>query len=217
MAGRAGGKLLLYLVVFVAAWTGYVLLVYRHVRSLGEGTFAYAAANVSVRLAVWVIPVFLYLRCVDRVNPWHDLKLADGWKRGVLIGLGGSALLLATSSIRFGRPEPSWGHVTWNSVLSTSIGIGFFEEIPFRGFILQKLSGRVNSWLANVLTSLLFVGMHLPGWFLLGLFSAPLAVNVFVSSLVLGVIFRYARSLWACIILHSANDFISDVLFHGRS
>ena len=39
--------------------------------------------------------------------------------------------------------------MTWNSVLGTSLGIGFFEEIPFRGFILQKLGARMNFWLVT--------------------------------------------------------------------
>ena len=39
--------------------------------------------------------------------------------------------------------------MTWNSVLDTSLGIGFFEEIPFRGFILQKLGARMNFWLVT--------------------------------------------------------------------
>jgi hypothetical protein len=36
MARRIDGKFLLDLAAFVIAWTGYVLLVYRRVQSLGE-------------------------------------------------------------------------------------------------------------------------------------------------------------------------------------
>ena len=74
----------------------------------------------------------------------------------------------------------------------------------------------MNFLAANIVCSLIFVGMHLPGWITLHLFSWPLALNVFVFSLVLGATFRLARSLWACIVAHSANDFIAFVLFHGR-
>jgi membrane protease YdiL (CAAX protease family) len=51
---------------------------------------------------------------------------------------------------------------------------------------------------------------------MLHLFSLPLALNILAVSFVLGAVFRYSRSLWSCIISHSANDFISFVLFSGR-
>jgi membrane protease YdiL (CAAX protease family) len=68
------------------------------------------------------------------------------------------------NSVRLGPPRCASDQVTWNSVLSTSLGIGLFEEIPFRGFILQQFAERMNFWLANLLTSVVFLGMHLPGW-----------------------------------------------------
>ena len=75
---------------------------------------------------------------------------------------------------------------------------------------------RMNFWLANALASLLFVGIHLPGWLSLHLFSWPLAVNIFAFGFVMGILFRLTRSLWSCIIAHDGNDFVSFVLFHGR-
>ena len=127
---------------------------------------------------------------------------------------GAAAILLAAALLRFGWPSAP--HVTWGSLLGPSFSVGFFEEIPFRGFILQKLWTRMGFWLANVLTSLLFVAVHLPGWLSLHLFNWGLAANIFVFGLAAGTVFRYSRSLWACIIGHDANDFISFVLFHGR-
>jgi len=67
--------------------------------------------------------------------------------------------------------------------------IGIIEEIPYRGFMLQKLAERLGFWRANLITSLLFLAIHLPGWI--------------------------ALQLWAPILTHSANDFLSFVVF-GR-
>ena len=50
--------------------------------------------------------------------------------------------------------------------------------------------------------------LHLFGW--------PLALNIFIFSLVMGAVFRWSGSLWACIISHSANDCFSFLLFNGR-
>ena len=69
--------------------------------------------------------------------------------------------------------------LTWNSVLVISILVGFFEEIPFRGFILQKLQERFDFWTAVVISSLLFVGAHIPGWIMLGSLTAYNAGYIF--------------------------------------
>jgi membrane protease YdiL (CAAX protease family) len=103
--------------------------------------------------------------------------------------------------------------VTWNSVLGTSMLVGVIEEIPYRGFMLQKFAERVDFWLANLITSLLFLAVHLPGWIALNTLSADLAVTVFVFGLAMGIVFKYSDSLLASIVTHSANDFLSFVVF----
>jgi CAAX protease family protein len=206
--------LVAYLALFFAAWTGYVLWIYPRVAAFGEGSFALVGCGIAVRLLLWLLPVFLMLFCNDRVPPLRALGLVDYWRRGVLAGIVIGAILLAAALLRFGWPSAPY--VTWGSLLGPSFSVGFFEEIPFRGFILQKLWTRMGFWLANVLTSLLFVAVHLPGWLSLHLFNWALAANISVFGLAAGAVFRYSRSLWACIIGHDANDFISFVLFHGR-
>ena len=205
-----------YLGLFLSIWTAYVLLVYRHLQALGDDSLLYAVANMAVRLTVWVGPVILMLWFIDRVAPLRALGLVDRWKRGVLIGICLFALLLAIALLQFGWPHGVARRLTWQSVLGTSFGVGFYEEIPFRGYILQKLGTRMNFWLANALTSVIFVGMHLPGWLMLNLFALRLALYVFAFSFVLGAVFHYSRSLWSCIIGHSANNLVSAVLFGGR-
>jgi uncharacterized protein len=213
----AGDRLFFtYVTLFVAAWTIYVLLVYPHVQALGEGTFAYAAVNIAVRLFIWMVPVFAYLRIVEQAKPLHYLRLVHHWRRGILVGTGLAVAILAIWMVRLGTPRVSWSAVTWNSVLSTSFGIGFLEEIPFRGLILQRLASRMSFWPANIACSAAFVGLHLPGWMSLHLFSWPQALNVFLLSFVLGAVLFLGKSLWACIIAHDANDFIAFILFHGR-
>ena len=102
----AGRAFALYLVLFSAIWTAYVLLVYRHVQALGEGSFLNVAAGFAVRLIVWVAPVFLMLGAVDRVAPLRALGLVEHWKRGVLAGIALSGLLLAAilASVRLAAP-----------------------------------------------------------------------------------------------------------------
>ena len=92
--------------------------------------------------------------------------------------------------------------------------VGVFEEIPFRGFILRKLQERFDFGTSVAISSLLFVGAHVPGWIRLGLLSAYNVIYIFVFGTVMAIILRYSKSLWAPIVTHSLNDGLSNVIFH---
>jgi len=205
---------LAYLFLFNVAWTVWVLLGYPRLRAIGEQTLAYALINITVRALLWVLPVFLYLRYFDRVDPLAYLKLKQYWLRGILIGLGFSILILLLALVQHGAPNLRAGRLTWNSVLSTSLLIGFVEEIPYRGLVFQKLCAWMSRRSAVAISSLLFVAIHLPGWISLHLFRLQSLIFVFVFGVLMALLLLYAKSLWAPIVSHSLNDFISAVLFH---
>ncbi len=203
-----------YVAAFHLAWAAWPYFGYpRLTAALGEKTLAYALANLGIRILVWIVPVFLYLRFVDGVDPLRYLKLTGHVRRGIVVAAVLTLVNFLGSALRFGLPHPTMDRVTWNSVLGTSLLVGFIEEIPYRGFILQKLNERVDFWLANLISSLLFLAIHLPGWTALHMLRADTAVTVFVFGFVMALAFRYSRSLWAPIITHSANDFLTFVLF----
>ena len=205
---------IIYFLLFYGFWSGWVYVIYPLMQRLGPATLTYALANIVVRLLLWVIPVFLYLRYIDHVNPIAYLKLNHYWKRGILIGLALSLLNFLGMLLRFGPPHPSMQYITWNSVLSTSILVGLFEEIPFRGFILQKLQEKFPFWLSNLHSSLLFLSIHLPGWILLHALTWSNVISIFVLGVIFAIIFHFSQTLWSSIITHSLNDFLSAVLFH---
>lgn len=206
-----------YVVLFFAAWTSvWVRAVYPWaVRNLGEATLAYALVNLLFRFAIWVFPVFWYLRVVDCVDPFEYLRLRSHWRRGVAAGLLVSIANFFCNVLRFGWPHPHPANFIWNSMLSTSILIGVFEEIPFRGFMLRKLEERFSFWTAATISSVLFVGIHVPGWMLLGTFNVLIAIFIFVFGMIMALLLRWSKSLWAPIVAHSLNDFISGVLMRG--
>ena len=205
---------LVYVVVFHLAWIAWPYAVYPRLVAMGDATLAYALLNIGLRLLLWVVPALLYLRYVDGVEPFGYLGLRRHVRRGVAVAAVVTALNLIGSFARFGPPHPVAQSITWNSVLGTSFMVGFIEEIPYRGFILQKLAARVDFWLANVITSLLFVAIHVPGWIALHALTAPRAAEIFIFGAVMAAVFRWSGSLWAPIIAHSANDFMSFILFH---
>ena len=203
-----------YVILFFGVWVVWVLEIYPALNTLGQRSLSYALANNALRLIIWVMPVFLYLKYIDRVDPIEFLKLRRYWKRGVVVGLAFTAFNLVLNAVAYGIPAFNWEVLTWNSVIGTSFLIGFVEEIPFRGFILQKLQERMGFWPANILSSLLFLSIHFPGWISLHLFNTTTAVAVFVIGFLMAVLFRYSKSLWAPIVAHSGNDFISFMIFH---
>ncbi len=181
---------------------------------VGEQTLLYASVNLLVRAVLWVLPVFAYLRYVNGISPCSYLKMRSNWRRGLVFAIIFSALNFALLLGQHGLPHFRAGTITWNSVLSTSLLIGFVEEIPYRGFIFQKLNEWFSFPTAAIISSLLFLAIHLPGWLLLHLFNARVAVFIFIFGLLMVLLLRYSRSLWAPIISHSLNDFFTAVLFH---
>jgi CAAX protease family protein len=203
-----------YVTAFHLVWVAWPYVIYpRLTAALGDRTLTYAVAQLSIRTLVWVVPIWLYLRFVDRVEPMNYLKLKQHVARGLVVAIAVTAVNFGGSIARFGLPHPTMDRVTWNSVLGTSFLIGFIEEIPYRGFMLQKLAERLNFSIANLITSILFVAIHLPGWMALHAVRADTTATIFVFSLVMAVIFRFSKSLWAPIVAHSANDFLSFVIF----
>jgi CAAX protease family protein len=204
---------LLYVTAFHLLWIAWPFFLYPRLTAVGSTTLAYAVLNLAFRFLFWIAPVLLYLRFVDGVDPFEYLKLRHHVRRGVVVALVLTAINVAGTFARFGPPHLSMGRVTWNSVLGTSFFVGFIEEIPYRGFMLQKFGERMEFWLANLITSLLFVAIHLPGWIALHTFNPGAAVSVFILGAVLAMAVKYSDSLWAPILTHSANDCLSFVIF----
>lgn len=205
-----------YLAFFYLAWTFvWVYGVYPWAnRTIGDETLVYALINIIFRFSIWVLPVFGYLRYVDRVDVLEYLQLKRHWRRGVVVGLTLSVINFVGTMARIGPPVWNSAHVTWNSIVGTSILIGVFEETPFRGFVLQKLQERFDFVTSVVISSVLFVGAHVPGWIMLGSLTVSRTVYIFAFGSVMAIVLRYSQSLWAPIIAHSLNDGLSNVLFH---
>jgi len=203
-----------YVAAFHLVWIAWPYLLYPWLTSaLGDRTLAYALIHLTIRALVWIAPVFLYLRYVDRVEPLEYLKLKRHVGRGLAVAAALTALNVVGTVARFGFPHLTLDRVTWNSVLGTSFLVGFIEEIPYRGFMLPKFEERLGFWLANVVTSLLFLAIHLPGWLALHTLRPGAAATVWILGFVMGLAVRYSNSLWAPIATHSANDGLSFVIF----
>jgi predicted Abi (CAAX) family protease len=85
-----------------------------------------------------------------------------------------------------------------------------FEELVFRGFILALLQeSDVRFWAANAIAGLMFLGLHIPGWYFMGspkTSEAPALLGIILVGLMAGLAKRRSGSLWGAIVFHFANN-----------
>lgn len=101
-------------------------------------------------------------------------------------------------------------------VWSVIILVGLSEEVVFRGFILQQIEEMTASfWAGNGIQAVLFTLTHVPYWLSQGRRIIPGDIGfVLVAGLILGLVFKKTRSLWACMLIHSVNNFCSIALIY---
>src|ERR1041385_3830401 len=92
----------IYLIAFNIGWIVWVYGFYPKVRALDDRSFSYALVNVTVRALLWLLPVLVYIRYVDGVDPLEYLKLKRHWKRGIVVGLAFTVVNFIGSWVRFG-------------------------------------------------------------------------------------------------------------------
>ncbi len=100
--------------------------------------------------------------------------------------------------------------------------VGFVEELVYRGFGLNMLSGFLRERTAIVVSSLFFAAVHIPAyfihWYCDGVFLLTelitQEISGFLFGLIFGMVFGKNKSIWSVAIIHFWYDFIY-VLFVG--
>jgi membrane protease YdiL (CAAX protease family) len=164
-----------------------------------------------------ILYTWAYMRIVDR-RPLVSLglHLRRRWLPDALKGAGLAALILgvifafslAVGQIRvegFARPAPDGTHVVLyliGALVAFAI-VGLYEEIMFRGYVLQTLHERTGKITAILISSLIFAVLHgaNPGADLFGIF------NTTIIGAILSVLYFRTRSLWMPVGFHFAWNF----------
>ncbi len=171
-----------------------------------------ALATVVEVVVKGSIFVGLTLLCVAYVEKpkegiWGFLKLNQNVGKGVVVGLAGSLLLVLVFLVF--APKPVGAH-SLNGFFQVVLA-GVIEEVAFRGYLLRKFQSWMDYNAAILLTSVLFVCIHLPLWLSMGNGVKVLLINaaaIFALSILLGLAVRLSNSLWASILIHTANNLI---------
>lgn len=160
------------------------------------------------KILIWILPFLIYFK-IKKINIVEDMKTNDkNWlKWGAIIGSVIAALNILYNVIT--------KHEVLNvefsfAYLNIAITAPLLEEIMFRGFILNMLKKELPFYIANIITSVFFLILHIPGWFFMGVLKTNLLNYTFVSIFFLSLIFGYAykkgNSVKASILVHFLNN-----------
>ena len=103
---------------------------------------------------------------------WQEVGLGAGtWRRGLIWAFGaigavavvfaaGAALPLTRDAFRDTRYELGWAHAALTAFLLIPLGTVLFEEVAFRGVLWGLLRRGHGTWIATVVSSVLFGLWH---------------------------------------------------------
>ena len=155
------------LTAWVAAWLCNLALR----ADVGWGSSADTIYWILLKLAVWVAPALVLIRTVERA-PLVDFlefrRVAAGVRWG--LGIGGAIALVnfaaKTLPSGSGLRLPQFDLIFLNAVVVSPL----VKRWRSRSRVSSETAGARchRFWIANLLTTVVFVAMHLPGWYFQG-------------------------------------------------
>ena len=178
--------------------------------------------------AVFVLPVFIYIKWVEKKDILSSLYLNKNLKvflKEFFISLGVGLILLLTALLSvylkfkkvglFGN-FPSFNQLTL--IFITALATGITEEILSRGFILKRLyEESKNAYSSAFFASILFFFLHVPILFASNKINGSMLL-VFMAtdlllSMVTGLIMIQRKSLTVPILIHTFYNVVVALSF----
>lgn len=214
-------QLTLFLVAFFALWTLRATWGYAIDESIAS-PIPRAAYSSVVKLVLWVIPAVTFAYRFRNPDPAKYLGLSVWptqrcWRLCLAVT---GAFLLATALMELGLGKKTFS-ITGLATLPLTLwflqlGLSpWIEEVLFRGLVMKELLQLLPEYLATILTSLLFMGIHLPYWLAHGGATRVMAANavgVFIFSLLASWLYARSESIWPPTIAHIANNVLASLL-----
>lgn len=155
-----------------------------------------------------------------RKNPMGNLTgcINKKWFSELVLGIGIGALLMILPAVAL----TLLGYVSWQiNVFSYStlisgiilfISVAIAEELLFRGFLFQRLLASIGEWPAQFIIAGLFLLTHLNNPGMTGIVKTFASVNIFIASLLFGLVYLKTKSLAMPIGLHFMANFTQGTL-----
>ncbi|NOK60693.1 MAG: hypothetical protein GFH27_549297n294 [Chloroflexi bacterium AL-W] len=216
--------IVLYLAIFFIIWSLRATIFYSIDQRIMSDLLQQLYSN-TIRVLIWVIPVFVYLQIIDRVRPTRYLLLGAPLDRREL--WYSSAIVIVYLSVGIGLDYVLIGNQSGLSIVASQPWYSLIfllpiapiaEEILFRGFVLRKIQDFVFFWPANLITSVLFTVIHWPHWLYTQMPGETIitsSLRIFVLSCLLGYLVKRTNSLWPSIVTHILNNLVSEIVRIG--
>lgn len=169
-----------------------------------RGTILNAALSLAVVAPVAYLAYFAYVRIIEKrpLSEFATRGAVPELASGILVG---AALFTITIGVLWGlgyytiTGENNWTAV--EPVFISAVISGLFEEMLFRGIMFRIMEERLGSWLALLITALLFGLLHLanPNATLIAAVAIALEAGVLLAAA-----YMFTRRLWLPIGIHFA-------------
>jgi membrane protease YdiL (CAAX protease family) len=150
-----------------------------------------------------IVLTLAFRRWIDRksfVSLGLDLK---GHGKEAIGGAALSVLIICASSLLL----RATGHLKWTDIIFDSralllasgsiVLVAFYEELIFRGYLLNNLMSSFPKWPALLISAVLFMCFH---WNPSGFFPM---LNTMIMGLILGLNYIFTRNLWFSFCFHA--------------
>ncbi|MDR2209204.1 MAG: CPBP family intramembrane metalloprotease [Azoarcus sp.] len=202
--------------VILAAWTGaWVLqLALTDYFELFRSEWATFLYWFIARIFVWILPAFWILKKYNK--KLKDILRIQTLKHTLVWGFGIGGIFLAlhiTYRIINGNLS-ILGDRSLLTFIDFVILAPVFEEFLMRGAILSTLKQKFYFLKANTITAFLFVLLHCPGWYFMGVlqlnFLNPLTgvLAIFIIGFMCGLAAERGKSLYSAMIVHMLNNIV---------
>lgn len=222
---RSGWRASIFLAGFIFTAAILAILAYRSVEAVGIDVSAASSSGMILNAAVSLTPaILLGWLCAKYLEglPFRSLgvSLTTNWHRHLLVGSGLGAATMALSvvitmisgGLGFGlNSAATTGQIAGSLAVSLLIfgAAAAFEEVLFRGYILQTFARSGLAWLAIILTSVFFGAVHL-GNPNAGVIST---VNTMLAGVWFGLAYLKTRDLWFVWGLHLTWNWVQGSIF----
>ena len=192
------------------AWILLVWSLYRYFLKLPEW-----ADELVFKPLVFVAPVVWYVRRIEKRRLETVGLTGKNFFTSLYIGLGFGLLFalegLAANAIKYGKlqiiPSAVFGQYGMGLLLLLSLATAVSEEILSRGFVFSRILEKMKSVpKASILSTILFVLLHVPILVMSLKLQGMTLVLFFVTDVILGLanslLFSTTRSLVAPILVH---------------
>ena len=209
LATRTYVSFAVLMLVWCLAWLGKVAMDAR------SDWFASPAPTAVfwfvAKCLIWILPACYLIHISGR--RWSVVFNLPGWRQwglwGTVVGL-----LIATTGFlpKFIAGQPLLPGTFDSALLNVVVIAPLFEEFLIRAAILPNLIPQHGFARANVIASLFFVVLHLPGWYFMGTLWTNLtlpvggALSIFVLGLLFGWVAHKGRSFLGGSIAHCLNN-----------